>query len=177
FLGVRSSQSGGAFGSLLYGLTLAALALVRAALLPFAFVAVLWFLWRCRTLPRGWFPALLAFLGFANGLIPWAVRNVQDLGEVVPVVDTTYLHLWMGNNTRATGGPQSVETLRTALAEDPHLSAEQRRPFDPKSRPDNQPLRAAESSRLLAEATWKQIQSDPAATLRRRLWAGLYFVF
>src|SRR5262249_29394893 len=44
FLGIRASQSAGPISSLLYGFALAALALVRAALLPLALVALLWFL-------------------------------------------------------------------------------------------------------------------------------------
>src|SRR5262249_45191752 len=47
-LGAKGTQTGGAFSSLLYGLLLAGLALVRAALLPFALVALAWFLYRCR---------------------------------------------------------------------------------------------------------------------------------
>src|SRR5438105_565379 len=82
------------------------LPLVRAALLPFAVVAVLWFLVRCRTLKRGWLCALLAFLGFANGLAAWTVRNFQTFHDAVPIADSTYLHLWIGNNPLATGGPQ-----------------------------------------------------------------------
>src|SRR5262249_7024509 len=74
-LGTRGGQVGGAGTSLLYGLALAGLALVRAALLPFAIVGLLWFLLRCRRLRLGWLFALLAFLGFANGLAPWTVRN------------------------------------------------------------------------------------------------------
>jgi hypothetical protein len=205
-LGARGSQSGGAFTSLLYGLSLASLALVRAALLPFAFVALLWFLWRCRESPRGWFFALLAFLGFANGLVPWALRNIQELGEVVPVADSAPFHLWMGNNPWATGGPQSPAEIRLALAQDPHLPAGWARRLDQKrlcadcvswlaAAPDGDlpanlfwagwclselarpPLPRSERARALLEAAWKAVEADPAAALRRRLWAGLYFVF
>jgi 4-amino-4-deoxy-L-arabinose transferase-like glycosyltransferase len=115
WLGCRAGQSGGALTSLLYGLTLAGLALVRAAFLPFAFVAMVCFLWRCRALPRGWLYALLAFLGFVNALAPWTVRNYRLTGEVVPVVDTTWRHLWAGNHPGATGGPDTA----TATAKDP----------------------------------------------------------
>lgn len=97
FLGGRASQTSGPLSSLLYGLTLAALALVRAAMLPFAFVALAWFLLRCRTLARGWLAALLAFLGFVNGLAPWTIRNWQIFGEPLPIVESTYYHLWVGN--------------------------------------------------------------------------------
>src|SRR2546423_1234039 len=90
FLGARSSQTGAPFGSLLFGLALAGLALVRAALLPFAFVAVIWFLLRTRSLRRGWLPALLSFLGFVTGLAPWTVRNLQVFGEPIPIVDSAF---------------------------------------------------------------------------------------
>src|SRR5207302_10968480 len=71
---------------------------------------------RCRALPRGWVCALLVFLGFANGLAPWMVRNVRAFGDVMPITDTLYLHLWMGNNSRAWGGPQDAATLRETVA-------------------------------------------------------------
>jgi 4-amino-4-deoxy-L-arabinose transferase-like glycosyltransferase len=146
WLGTRAGQSGGAMTSLLYGLTLAGLALVRAALLPFAIVAVLSFLWRCRSLPRGWLFALLAFLGFANALVPWTVRNYRLTGDVVPIVDTTWRHLWAGNHPGATGGPD--------VAAPAH--------------PGNE---------TLAHEVMGEVRHDPAATLNRRLWAGLSFVF
>src|SRR5262249_47372374 len=63
-LGARGGQIGGPLTSWLYGLGLATLGLVRAACLPFAFAGVLWYLYRCQTLARGWLPAFLAFLGF-----------------------------------------------------------------------------------------------------------------
>ena len=116
-LGARSSEVEDAFCCLVFGLALAALALVRAALLPLSFVALLWFLLRCRSLPRGWLFALLATLGFANGLAPWILRNYQATGELIPVVDSLYLHLWIGNNPQAGGGPQSEEVLLRTLAE------------------------------------------------------------
>src|SRR5207245_8006274 len=96
--GARASQSGGPISSLLYGLALAALALVRAALLPFAIVAMVWFLFRCRTARRGWLCAILAFLGFTNGLAPWIIRDYKNLHDLVPIADSTYLNLWVGNN-------------------------------------------------------------------------------
>ncbi|SRR5579885_2394605 len=146
WLGVRAGQSGGALTSLLYGLTLAGLALVRAALLPFGFVAVLWFLWRCRSLPRGWLFALLAFLGFANALVPWTVRNYQVTGRIVPVVDSTWWHLWVGNNPAATGGPDYKAPAG--------------------ARPEQLPQEVVD-----------EVRRDPAATVNRRLGAGLSFVF
>jgi len=154
WLGTRAGQSGGALTSLLYGMTLAGSALVRAALLPFAFVAALTFLWRCRSLPRGWLYALLAFLGFANALVPWTLRNYQVTGDVIPVVDSAGWHLWVGNNPDATGGPEPAAPRRSW-----------------------EDVPRAERSRRLADDVLAEVRRDPAATLNRRLWAGLAFVF
>jgi 4-amino-4-deoxy-L-arabinose transferase-like glycosyltransferase len=163
-LGTRGSQDGGAFTSLLYGLALAGLALVRAALLPFAAIGVLWFLLRCRSLRRGWLFALLAFLGFANGLAPWTVRNFQVFFQPVPIVDSAFLHLWIGNNSNATGGPQNEETLRAAL------------PAGRLKELLDEPNQATRY-RMLAQDVWDSVQSDPSGTLRRRLRALSSFVF
>ncbi len=159
-LGARAGQVGGPFFSLLYGLCLAGCALVRAALLPFALVAVAWFLLRSRRLAGGWLCALVAFLGFAGGLAPWAVRNFQVFGEPVPVVDSAHLHLWVGNNPHADGGPATETMLASA-------------PGDELSKVARQPERY---SRLGALA-WQEVRTHPVETLRRRLQAGLAFFF
>ena len=83
--------------------------MTRAALLPFAWVAVLWFFLRCRSLPRGWFYAFLAFLGLIAGLAPAVVLNIRAAHESLPIVDSTYYHLWQGNNPQATGGPMPAD--------------------------------------------------------------------
>src|SRR5262249_59736962 len=87
----------------------------RAALLPFAGAALLWFLTRSRDLRRGWLCGLLAFLGFVNGLAAWTVRNYQVFHDAFPVVDSAYYHLWVGNNPRATGGSLDEHTAADAL--------------------------------------------------------------
>lgn len=170
-LGARASQSGGAISSLLYGLALAALALVRAALFPFTIVAMLWFLLRCRTVRRGWLCALLAFLGFTNGLGPWIVRDYKAFGDLVPIADSTYLHLWAGNNPRANGGPQDTATMLEALAE--ARGQDQKAVTEELAQRENQKQRYDS----LAGEVLKQVQSDPAGTYRRRLQAGLNFIF
>ncbi len=157
FLGARASQTGGPFGSLLFGLTLAGLALVRAALLPFAFVAIVWFLLRTRNLRRGWLPAVLAFLGFLIGLSPWTVRNLQVFGEPLPIVDSAYLHLWIGNNPAATGGPNYRRALDRA-------SEEELRKIDA------QPKRYDELGKKVAEEA-----KDGPNTMRRRIRSALAF--
>ncbi len=157
-LGVRAGQVGGPFASLLYGLTLAGASLARAALLPFALVAVAWFLLRSRRLAGGWLCALVAFLGFAAGLAPWVVRNYQVFGEPFPIVDSAHYHLWVGNNPQADGGPEIESTAPADLrGELEHLA--------------RQPERYA---RLGARA-WQEVREHPDLTLRRRMQAGLAF--
>ena len=164
FLGTRASQTGDALSSLLLGLVLAALAMTRAALLPFAVAVLLWFLLRCRSVRTGWFCALVAFLGFGNGLIPWAVRNLQEYGEPVPVVDSALLHVWMGNNPLATGSTLDEATLRKTISSE-RLEALLNEP--------NQATRYA----ALGKEIVQEVQNDPGATVGRRLWAGLMFLF
>jgi hypothetical protein len=167
WFGASGGQIGGPLTSLLYGLSLAALALVRAATLPFTFVALLWFLWRSRELSGGWLAAVLAFLGFVTGLAPWTVRNFEVCHDVLPIVDSTFLYLWEGNNPRATGGPLAEEELRQALteAQDEDRVAELAA------------LEQLERYRALVSPLLAELQRDAPAALRRRLWAGLYFLF
>lgn len=173
WLGVRGTQTGGALTSWFYGLALAGLAMVRAALLPFAFVAVLGYLLSCRKVPRGWLYGLLAFLGLVNGLVPWSLRNYQSFADVMPIVDSAFLHLWEGNNPRATGGPLSEETRREALAsssaeegKDKAVTAEELGELPQKER-----------YLKLARPLLQEVRDNPAETIKRRLHAGLDFVF
>lgn len=163
-LGTRGSQVGGAVTSLLFGLSAAGLAMVRAALLPFAILAVLWYLLCCRKLKKGWFAALLAFLGFGNGLAPWAVRNFQEFGQPVPIADSALLHLWIGNCRAGNGGPMNEAALRSSIPQDrvATLLAE-----------TNQASRYTQLGRDLLP----EIADDPRGVIERRLWSGLYFVF
>lgn len=162
--GTRSTIVGGPFSSLTFGLALAGLALVRAALLPFAFVGLLWFLLRCRAAQRGWLCAVLAVLGFANGVTAWTVHNYQQFRDIVPIADSAFVHLWMGNNPKATGGPQTEEELRSALPQEKlkDILAE-----------ENQ----AKRYQMLAPEIIDYIKDHPAETVRNRIWAGLYFYF
>lgn len=162
-LGTRGSQVGGAFTSLLFGLALAALAMVRAALLPFTLIALVWFLWRSRQVRWGWFAGLLAFLGFANGLAPWMVRNVRVYGEPVPIVTSAYLHLWMGTNGRATGGPLDEARLRASF-DGERLQELLDEP--------NQARRYGSLGRDLYE----EVMRDPTAALGLRIDAALRFL-
>jgi hypothetical protein len=163
FLGTASTQRGNVLGSLLFGGSLAGMTLVRAALLPYAFVACLWFLLHCRNIPRGWVCALLAVLGFANGLAPWMVRDLRAFGDVMPITDSLYLDLWMGNNKSARGGPQSEETLRESLPPErlKQLMAE-----------PNQARRYG----MLAEDLKTMVQDNPTGVIEKRMRSGVCFL-
>jgi hypothetical protein len=117
-LGARGCQTGGILTGLLFGLSLACLVLVRAAMLPFAMIALLWYLWECRRYSFGWFAGFLALIGLANGLVLWGLRNYQDFEQPIPIADSTYLHLWMGNNPNATGSTMDEADLRSSLEKD-----------------------------------------------------------
>ena len=137
------------------------MALVRAARLPFAFIGLAWFLLRSRRQPSGWLGALLAFLGFVIGVAPWAVRNWQVYGEPTPIVDSTYLHMWIGNNPTADGGPVAVED---ALPPDQIKELKEIK---------KQPERYAH----LGPVVWNDMLRDPPAVPRHWLQSGLAFYF
>jgi 4-amino-4-deoxy-L-arabinose transferase-like glycosyltransferase len=148
FLGARGSQSGGPLTSWCYGLVLASLASERWALLPFAFVGILWFLLACRLLQRGWLYALLAFLGFLTGLAPWTLQNIRHETDPLPVVHATYVHVWQGVKPGATGGAEAADSSEEWTW----------------------------TNQRLGEAIVREIQSDPGGVLQRRLGAALCFV-
>ncbi len=166
-VGTRGIQEGGAFTGLLFGILLAALVMVRAALLPFATVALLGFLWQSRHLPMGWFVGFLALIGFVNGIAPWTLRNYQLLERPVPIADSTYLHLWMGNNPHFTGAtlsePVLRESLRTAMTE---------KRFEELLAEDNRKVRY----NLLAPEVWREVQEQPTKTVTRRISSALAFM-
>lgn len=172
FLASQVGEKGGALGSLLLGLALGGVALVRAAFLPFAFVGLIWFLLRSRTLASSWLCGLLSFLGFVIALAPWTVRNYQVFKEPVAVVTSTYLHLWIGNNPEATGGPATASMMESALSQ---VADEE----DEKARNDAvlawrnmpQPARYARLGKLVA----KEVREQPIPTMQRRLRATIAF--
>jgi 4-amino-4-deoxy-L-arabinose transferase-like glycosyltransferase len=161
-LGTRAGKAGDAIAGLLFGLTLAGLVLVRAALLPFAVAGLLWFMLRCRSLPRGWFLALLAVLGFLNGAAPWVVRNYQTFGDIVPVADSTWLHVWIGNNPKATGAELDHEIMEQVLGPK-RLKELHDEPVQSRRYP------------MLAVDVGEFVTEYPAKALRNRIAAGLSF--
>ncbi len=170
FLGSIAGQTGGAFSSLLYGLAAAGLVLLRAAFLPFVFVAMLWLLWRSRKVERGWLCAVLAFLGFLNGLAPWCIRTFRVFDEPVPVVTSTYLHLWQGNNPQANGRTMTEEQMIAVLAasrdEDPE-----------KLRLELSRLPQPQRYRRLSRDVLEEVRAHPDRTVSRRLSATRFFLF
>ncbi len=162
-LGARAGQVGGAFTGLTLGVCLAGVALTRAALMPFAAIAVLAFLSDCRRFPLGWFAGFLALMGFGNGLALWGIRDYLHFERPVPIATSTYLHLWIGNNPRATGSTLDESTLRASLPPE--------RLKDLLSEPNQ-----AKRYNALAPDVWQEIRNHPADTMARRLQASLAFV-
>jgi hypothetical protein len=119
---------------------------------------------------RGWFCALLAFLGFVNGLVPWTLRNLRQFDDVIPVVDSVYPHLWVGNQPGQTGGTGLEGTSYPAKS-----SYRVSVPSDASEimAKDNQVDRYYQ----FAGKYWQSVGNDPAGTLQRRLLAGVAFVF
>jgi 4-amino-4-deoxy-L-arabinose transferase-like glycosyltransferase len=159
FLASQAGEKGGELASLLLGASLAGLALVRASFLPFSFATLIWFLVRSRVLERGWLCALVAFLGFLTALAPWTVRNARAFNEPLPVVSSAYLHLYIGNNPEATGGPATSSTW---------LNEQLSRAIKPA---EPQPARYARLGPLVLE----EVRTNPVGTVRRRLDAFLGF--
>ncbi|HMP61285.1 MAG TPA: glycosyltransferase family 39 protein [Gemmatales bacterium] len=161
YLAVRAGLKAGALTSLLLGLALALCCLTRGSLMPFSIVVLLWFMWRSRSLAQGWLCALVAFFGFLSGLSTWLVRDFQELGAPVPVVTTTWWHVWVGNNPQTTGGPATPEML--ALLAD--------RQADLAQTPQ------AQRYAKLADLVKHEVLEEPSQTLVRRGRAALYFLF
>jgi 4-amino-4-deoxy-L-arabinose transferase-like glycosyltransferase len=163
-LGTRGGQNGGPFTGLVFGIALAGLCLVRAELLPFAILSLLWFLWQGKRYALGWVAGLMALIGFVNSLAPWMMRNYERYGRPVPIVTTTYYHLWMGNNPRTTGGSLDEQTMKSTLP------AEQ---LDRIHAETNQ----AKRYEMLAPDLLNEVQSRPTETITRRFLSALaYFL-
>ena len=186
--GTHAGKTGGPVASLIFGLSLAGSALVRAAMLPFAFVGLLWFVGRCRNLQRGWLCALLAVLGFANGMAPWMVRNYQVFGDVVPVVNSAYVHLWMGNNPKATGVVDNQlkivdvdPTKSNSISIEDTLTNKRLAKLKTKTIENDSgekvtsPTKQTERYALLAEDTWDYVRTHPTETVQTRARNTVFF--
>ena len=174
YLGVRSVQDSGPISSFLFGISLAALVLVRAALLPFAFVAMLWFIFRCRVVRRGWLCALLALLRAASTAWSLDLSGISgSWSDVVPIVlSSAPFHLW-GRQQSALGHRGAAFRGRSPCS---NPWPECPRGQDPKALQTelaDQPQKAR-YDRLMMD-TWREIQRRPSETIQRRLVAGLSF--
>jgi hypothetical protein len=112
----------------------------------------------------------LAFLGFANGVSLWTIRNYRAFHDVIPVVDSAPYHVWLGNNPKTTGGWMPPETALEALAES--------RGQDKKVVLDELAgLKQPQRYRQLGRDVKKEIERDPAGFFRHRLEALTSFFF
>ncbi len=173
-LAVWVSETGAILSSLVLGVALACLVLVRAAFVPFALASLVWLLLRSGVTRRGWLCALLALLGFANGVAIWSIRNYKTFHQIVPIVDSAPLHLWEGNNPRSNGGPMSEQAmlaeLTRAAGKDPS-KAEDLNQTAASYAEMSQPQRYLR----LGRAAWQQLAADPAAWFKQRLESGISF--
>src|SRR5262249_39838510 len=111
---------------------------------------------------------------------------------VVPVADSMYLHLWMGVNAAADGGPQDEKTLQESLVQawrQEYLAEKGAGAATPEDAKDAQEKAQDRLKNLLAEKNQVkrynqlahevvlQVRRDPGGALSRRLRAGLCFVF
>ncbi|MGF1578794.1 MAG: ArnT family glycosyltransferase [Gemmataceae bacterium] len=163
-LGVAAQRSGHFLVGLLYGVALAGLSLVRAIMLPFSLVGLLWLLGRCRAERKTWLCPLLAVLGFVNGLALWSVRNYQVFDkEIVPISTGTYLHVWMGNNPNATGVSMSFAEIEQTLTTE-RVEVLQQMP---------------QSKRFdeLAHDAVEYVRTHPTETVKNRIRTTGYFFF
>jgi 4-amino-4-deoxy-L-arabinose transferase-like glycosyltransferase len=184
--GARAGQRGGAVTSALFGLSLAGLTLVRLALAPFALITLAWFLFRSARVKGGWLSAILAFLCFAGAVGSWMGHNYQQHQNPLPIVDSLWWHVWLGNNEHATGGPQDgdvADLLGGEKADNPLAP-----PVEPvvepaEGVPNEKPLKPVEAPKApakvnhddLAAKVMDEVKAEPFKTVERRLIAGLHF--
>ncbi len=159
-LGVYVGQKGGIIRSFLLGAVLAALALTRASMLPYAIVVQLWFFLRCRSVPNGSLSAIVCFAAFVGGLAPWGYHCVQRFNAPVPIVQSAWFHIWVGNNPKTDGG-----NYNWSMKPDAELAKKMK----------ETPVQ--DRYALFADSVTTEIIEKPADTAKRRLKAGLQFLF
>jgi len=157
-LGIRAGQQGGAWTCFCYGVLLGLAMLTRGAWVPFVLVAFFWFLWRCRDLPQGWVCSLLTLVALSGTSTPWLVYLYRQTGSVIPGSSSSGWHLWVGNNSRADGGPFREDMVQ--LLDNVKVLAEK-----------PQTERYYWMYNLVVEEWYR----DPPASLARRLRAGVAF--
>ncbi|MCS6978179.1 MAG: hypothetical protein NZM31_14395 [Gemmatales bacterium] len=171
--GATAGQRAGAISSILMGLALAGLVLLRLALAPFALVTLIWFLYRSSNIKQGWLTALLAFLAFGAAVGSWMGNNYQRRGEPLPIVDTVWWHLWLGNNPQATGGP--LPAFAAPRDEKPEPDKPQGQiPADEKAQRKPAPIPHMGHEEL-ARNVLDEVTNHPVETVERRVLAALWF--
>jgi hypothetical protein len=90
------------------------------------------------------------------------VRNYQTFHDVIPVVDSAWFHLWMGNNPAATGAEMDRIAVQLALS---------------KERLEQLRQEPAENRRyqMLAEDVQQFVRDHPDQAVKNRIKAGVYF--
>lgn len=161
-LGIYVGQKGGVVRSFLLGVVLAALALTRASLLPFAIVVQLWFFLRCRSVPQGSLSAIFCLLGFIGGLAPWAYQCFHVFHAPVPIVNSAWFHVWVGNNPATDGG---------------NYQWSMKKRLDPVLFKKLEATPVTDRYALLAETVTSEIIEKPADTAKRRLKSAMQFLF
>jgi 4-amino-4-deoxy-L-arabinose transferase-like glycosyltransferase len=117
----RGIDTGGTAAWMGYGLIGCLAALTEPVLLPFmALSGLLILVWRGVPFPSRFRGAVLLFLCAMVVLAPWAWRNYNIHGAMVPVKSTFWVNVWKGNNTYATGTDRLplTDEQRAALAHD-----------------------------------------------------------
>jgi hypothetical protein len=164
-LGVYVGQKGGIVRSFLLGAVLAALALTRASMLPYAIVVQLWFFLRCRSVPNGSLSAIVCFAAFVGGLAPWGFHSFQRFNAPVPIVQSAWFHIWVGNNPKTDGGAYNWSMKSKLVELKPELAKQL----------EATPVHDRYS--LLADNVTTEIIAHPSDTARRRLVAAMQFLF
>jgi 4-amino-4-deoxy-L-arabinose transferase-like glycosyltransferase len=117
----RCIDTGGTAAWLGYGLIGCLAALTEPVLLPFmAFSGLLILAWRGISFSSRARGAMLLFLCAVVVLAPWAWRNYNIHGAMVPVKSTFWVNVWKGNNAYATGTDRLplTDAQRAVLAHD-----------------------------------------------------------
>jgi len=82
---------------------------------------------------------------------------------VIPIVDSAWLHLWMGNNPAANGVVPDADVMKSTLGEERYHNL---------TGMSSQPQRY----QTLAQDVVDYVADNPAQAVKQRIWSGLYFV-
>ncbi len=100
--------------TLVAGLSLGALALLRSVALPLLPLGALWLLMRRPPTSR-WMPAIMLILGATLVIAPWTIRNYATYGALILIDTTGAENLWLDNDP---DGREFVKQQLYALGDD-----------------------------------------------------------